>query len=277
MGFMSQATTPRRQADAKVLPSRRAARGLVPALKAIFQYRRAAVLFMALAAHTLFLWMFLASEGLERMAEAGRFTGPPGLDVKAAAYRFASERRHGMAGGWPLYMPGFFAVAIATWLGAGGRPFLRLLVEGVAVMALATCMAVALAPLGTTRVMESFGRLSGLHSEGAPLGSTHVGAGLGLLTLVTWNLFVLAGQRALAGRSLWPLWLPVAPGVLLAVSRPITVDDFVTLWAQRVAQGEGVAVFSLLAVPAATALLVWHQRREERHKRAGSAQGLRDG
>ncbi|MBA3440877.1 MAG: hypothetical protein H0T92_13510 [Pyrinomonadaceae bacterium] len=211
------------------------------------------------AAHTLFLWMFLAAEGLERMAEAGRISGSLAVDTKAIAYGFAAEWRHGMAGGWPLYMPGFFATAIATWVWSCGRPLRRLLAEGITVMALAALTAKLFAHIGTRYIIEAFEHQTNLQCEGVLLGSTVVGSGLGLYTLLTWSTVIIAGQRAVASRSVWPLWLPVVLNVVLAQIRPWTVGDFTELWGRRVLQGDGVAIISLLLVPSAAAFLVWYQ------------------
>ena len=57
--------------------------------------------------------MFFAAATLEQTAELGWISAPPGRDARAVAYEFAARWRHGMAGNSPLYMPGFFAVAIA--------------------------------------------------------------------------------------------------------------------------------------------------------------------
>ena len=59
---------------------------------------------LVVAAQALFLWMFLSADPLEQVAPS------------AAAWRFASDWRHGMAGNSWLYMPGFFATAAALWL-----------------------------------------------------------------------------------------------------------------------------------------------------------------
>lgn len=222
--------------------------------------RRTIMLVLLFVSHTLFLWMFLAAEGLERMAEAARISGTLTLDAKAVAYGFAAKWRHGMAGGWPLYMPGFFATAIATWIWSCGRPLRRrLLAEGITVMALAALTAKLFAPVGTRYIIEAFQHHTNLQCEGVALGSTVVGTGLGLYTLLTWSTGIIASERALASRSVWPLSLPIALNLVLAKVRPWTVGDFTALWWQRVLQGDAVAILSLLLVPGVAAFLVWYQ------------------
>jgi hypothetical protein len=226
-------------------------------------------LLLLFASHTFFLWMFLASEALERTAEAGRFSGCAGCDLQAMASNFAARWRHGMTDGWLLFMPGFFAAAVATWFWSGTRPPQRRFLELAAVMILATVSARLLAPLGSLQVLEGFGRESGFKLLGPPLGSTPTGALLGLLTLATWTAFLLASQQALAKRSLWPMWAPAAFAVILAVARPMTFDDLVLLWARQVMQNRPVALLSLFLVLAVGAVLVAYQLRGEHRSLKG--------
>jgi hypothetical protein len=221
------------------------------------------LLLLLFAAHTLFLWMFIASEGLEQMAEADRISGPQGFDVRAAAYDFAARWRHGMSGRWLLYMPGFFVTAIATWFWSTGRTFRGLLMEAIIIMTLALLGAELLAPAGTAYIVEEFQSQTGLKCHGVSPGSSIVGMAAGLYTLVTWSVFIIASQRALARRSLKPMWVPAVLGLGLGLVREMTVDDFTGLWAQRVLHKDGVAIFSLLLIPILAAFLVWCQLRSD--------------
>lgn len=209
-----------------------------------------ALLFLA---DTLFLWMFLASSGFERVSEA-----------TSAAHEFAARWRHGMSGGWPLYMPGYFLTTVVLWFWSDERSLQRLLVEGLAVLFLSAFATLLLAPAGTDYLIEAFQRQTGLPSGGASPGPTLVGSLRGIFTLAAWSAFIIAGRRALMRRSLLPLGLPLVLGVVLALVRPVsTFNDMIALWGQRIVQGDGVAIFSFLAIPAAAALFVWHQLRRE--------------
>ena len=126
-------------------------------------------------------------------------------------------------------------------------------------MLLAALTAKLLAPIGTRCIIEAFQHQTNLQCEGILLGSTVVGSGLGLYTLLTWCTGVIASERALASRSVWPLWLPIALNLVLAKVRPWTVGDFTALWWQRALHGDGVAILSLLLVPGAAAFLGWYQ------------------
>jgi hypothetical protein len=221
----------------------------------------AAMLLLLCASQTLFLWMFFAAEGLERTALAGGITGPPARDAVAEAHRFAADWRHGMAGGCPLYMPGFFATAVVTWFWAGRKSWRELCAEGFALLSLATLAAALLAPPGTRRVIADFTLQTGLSCPGEQRGYTLVGVLLGVYTLAVWSTFVISSQKALATRSVKPLWLPAALNAVLAVVRPVTVDDFTALWLQRVGGGDATAILSLLLIPCLTALLSWSRWR----------------
>jgi hypothetical protein len=226
--------------------------------------KQIALLLFPFTTFAFFLWMFLATESLERMADAYRISGPQGVDARAIAYEFAAQWRHGMTGGWPLYMPGFFATAIAVWFWTNGQTLHRLISEATGVLLLATLAAKLLAPVGAAYVFELFERQTGLKCEGPPLESTFTGASAGIYTLVTWIAFVITSRRALAGRSFKLLWLPALLCVGLVVVRPMTVDDFTSYWVRQVIQGNGVAIFSLLLVPCVASFLIWRHLMTER-------------
>jgi hypothetical protein len=83
----------------------------------------------------------------------------------------------------------------------------------------------------------------------------------GVLTLIGWNSFLITGQIAIIRKSFRPLLIPAALTAALILTRPFTVDDFTSLWAQRVWQGVPVAIFSALLIPLLSMLLVWTLRR----------------
>ena len=217
----------------------------------------AVMLFALFTAQTLFLWMFFVAGGLERLAELGHIIGPASMNVKATAFDFAARWRHGMAGGWPLYMPGFFFTALALWPRAAGLRLRRVLVECAVTGALAAIAAWSLAPVGASLAMDSFHQETGLRCAGDWPGVPGRVIGQGVFTLISWNSFVLASQLAIIRKSFRPLLVPAALSVVLILIRPFTVDDFTSLWHQRVWQGAPVAIFSALLIPLLSALLVW--------------------
>jgi hypothetical protein len=196
-----------------------------------------------------FLWMFFAAEGLEQMAKAGRIAGSPSADVLLTAYKYAAEWRHGMAGEWPLYMPGFFIAAIAIWRRACQRPWRQLSLEWCALLPLAVVFAMSLSPAGLRILMAGFTEQTGLVIVGEPLFFSSIGVLLGVYTLGVWSTFVVCSHRALVRRTIKPLLLPLILGMILGFVRPVTVGDFTALWLSRVMAGDFVAILSLLLIP----------------------------
>jgi hypothetical protein len=224
----------------------------------------AAMLIALCAAQTLFLWMFFVAGGLERLAELGHIIGPAGMNVKATVFDFAARWRHGMTGGWPLYMPGFFVTAVALWRRAAGLRLRRVVAECALTGALAVIAAWLLAPGGASLALESFHSETGLRCAGNWPGVTGRVVGQGVLTLISWNSFVLTSQLAIIRKSYRPLLVPAALSVVLISIRPFTVDDFIGLWWRRVWQGAPVAIFSALLIPFLSALLGHILRRSRK-------------
>jgi hypothetical protein len=217
----------------------------------------AVMLFALFTAQTLFLWMFFVAGGLERLAELGHIIGPASMNVKATTFDFAARWRHGMAGGWPLYMPGFFFTAVALWSRAAALSLRQAVAECAVTGALAVIVAWLLAPGGASLAMDSFHQETGLRCAGDWPGAPGRVIGQGVFTLISWNSFVLTSQLAIIRKSFRPLLVPAALSVVLILIRPFTVDDFTSLWRQRVWEGSPVAIFSALLIPLLSALLVW--------------------
>jgi hypothetical protein len=209
------------------------------------------------AAQTFFLWMFFVAGGLEQLAELGHISGPAGVNVKAAAFDFAARWRHGMTGGWPLYMPGFFITAVALWCRAAGLSLRRIVAECAVAGVLAVIVAWLLAPGSASLALDAFHTETGLRCAGGWPGVAGRVVGQGVFTLINWNSFILTSQLAIVRKSLRPLFVPAALSGVLILIRPFTVGDFTSLWRQRVWQGDLVAIFSVLLIPLLSALLAW--------------------
>jgi hypothetical protein len=202
-----------------------------------------------------FLWMFVSAEGLVQTAEAGHFVGAAGLDPVAEAGRYAYEWRHGMAGGWPLYVPGFFIVAIATVVWACERSLRSLALRGSIALALALLCAMVLAPLGTRWLIPEFQRDTGLVLTGSPLAAPGRATLPGILTVVSWAGLVVSIQISITRRSIRPLVAPFACYSVLAVIRPGDFGDLVGPWAEALWRGESIAIVSTALIPPVVAIL----------------------
>jgi len=170
---------------------------------------------LVLAAQTLFLWMFLSADPIERLARGD-----------LAVLLFASDWRHGMAGNSWLYMPGFFAVAAAVWLCGRHSPVPAIVTHLSASAAAATFVAAAGSILGARLAADQLLISTGIALGAALPGPSAIGTARGLYTLATWTSFVLACRHALAHRTWRPFIVPAVMSIGLALIRPWMVDDF---------------------------------------------------
>lgn len=212
---------------------------------------RAATLVLLTAGDLAFLWMFLSTDPLLQLAADA--PEPAGMADRARG--FAADWRHGMAGNSWVYMPGFFVTAAALWLHARRAPPRHGTGERLLAGFVALVCAFAGAMPGSCLVARSFVDSTGVALAAPIPAPSAAGAFIGLYTLATWSVFVLACRQALVHRALRPF---VAPAILsggLAVLRPWTVDDFLSHWAAGVSTGNTVAILSLSLVFVLAALL----------------------
>ena len=177
--------------------------------------------------------------------------------MKHLVFDFAARWRHGMTGGWPLYMPGFFVTAIAVWFWAYGLTWRKMVAEYAVITALAIFVAMLLLPSRTGFVVDAFQLQTGLRCEGQGVAIAGRVIGQGVFTLINWSSFVGASQFCLVQKSFRPLLLPAGLSLLLVFIRPFTADEFTTFWFQQIQQGEVVAIFSALLIPLLAVLFVW--------------------
>jgi hypothetical protein len=221
--------------------------------------------FLLFAAYVFFLWMFFAAESVEKLAIHSRpAESAAATTFEQAAFRFAAQWRHGMAGNSPLYMPGFFAVGVLTWLWALGRPLRRLMWEGFVLMVPAACVAALLSPWGAALALQDFERVSGLHNAATFPGISAVGAAQAIYTIVAWSSFVLCLQWSIVKRSVVPLLIPLVLMIILVLIRPWTVSEFVSQWLQETVAGHAAAVFSMAAAGVLfTAMILYQLHRRK--------------
>jgi hypothetical protein len=219
---------------------------------------------LALVGSILFLWMFFAAATLEQTAELGGISAPPGQDARTLAYEFAAKWRHGMAGNSPLFMPGFFASAIAFWFWCGGRSLPRMLAEGAILISVASVCAALLAPFAAARILDDFVAQERVTVSHASSSGTWVASAQGLYSLLTWSTVIIAARWSIRLRSLKPLLIPLALNLVLALVRPWTVADFTSRWMRQTLDGETVAVISFLLVPIISGFLAWVELRSPR-------------
>jgi hypothetical protein len=221
---------------------------------------------LALVACILFLWMFFAASTLERTAELGRISAPPGQDARAVAYEYAAKWRHGMAGNSPVYMPGFFAAAIAIWFWCAGRSLPRMLAEGAILISAAAVCAALLAPFAAPRILADFVAQEGFTVSHSESSGTWLAFAQGIYSLLTWSTVIIASRWSITLRSPKPLLIPLALNLVLAFVRPWTVADFTSRWMSLTLDGVTAAVISFLLVPIMSGFMAWVELRSKRSK-----------
>jgi hypothetical protein len=209
-----------------------------------------------LVAQIVFLATFLAAEPLEILADTGQ------IQARETAYLYASRWRHGMAGNWPMYMPGFFAVAISAWFWALRRTPRQMIQQGLGLMLVALVVALLLQPLGAAAVAGQFQAETGLLTSDALSrlsSNTAIGIFRSVYTLLTFTVGIVSIQIAIDRRRPWPLLLPLVMNLILAAIRPWTVGDFTHHWIRQTLDLNPVATFSLLAAISAAVVMVLGQ------------------
>ena len=166
-----------------------------------------------------------------------------------------------MSGNSPLYMPGFFAAAIAFWFWCGGRSLARMLVEGAILISVASVCAALLAPFAAPRILADFIAQKGVTVSHASSTGTWIAFAQGVYSLLTWSTLIIAARFSIRLRSLKPLLVPLVLNLILALVRPWTVADFTSLWMQQTLNGETVAVRSFLLIPIIAVFMAWAELR----------------
>lgn len=222
----------------------------------------------ALVTWIFFLWMFFAAATLERTADLGWISASADLDARSIAYEFAARWRHGMSGNSPLYMPGFFAVAIATWFWSNQKSLVRMLSEGFTILAVAAVCAAVLAPYSAARIVSDFSEQTGMSISQISKAGTWIARAQGVYSLLTWTTVIISSRWSIRLRSPKPLLIPLVLNFVLAFVRPWTVADFTSQWLKEALDGKPTAVNSFLLVPILSAFLAWVELRRPKQKTA---------
>ena len=227
-----------------------------------------------LLACVFFLWMFFTAATLEHTADLGWIYPSPGRDARAVAFDFAARWRHGMAGNSPIYMPGFFAVAIATWFWSAGKSLRRTIAEGLVLLGAAALCATLLAPYTAPLILSDFVEQEGLNVSRASSAGTWIAWAQGVYSLLTWSTLIIATRWSIKLKSFKPLLVPLILNLILAFVRPWTVADFTSQWVTQALNGEPVAVISFLLIPIISGFMVWVELKPKLQKIAARRRAL---
>jgi hypothetical protein len=186
------------------------------------------------AADCLFLWMFFAAD------KVAASTGEA---------RVAAEWRHGMAGGWPFYMPGFFGLTLAIAWWWRGRTWRRRVIEWTAAFAIAGGVAVMLMPLGVALMLnllsEPAATVEMATTDAAPWSILFRGA----FTVAAWSWFIGLGLHAIDRRRPIALVGALPSFLALHIARSGEAGSLVHAWFERSRTGDPAAWLTLILVP----------------------------
>jgi hypothetical protein len=208
---------------------------------------------LALAlADALFVWMFLSVAGVDVTGNTLVATGHAALGQ--AVQVFAADWRHGLNGHSPLFMPGFFVLTPAVWYWSRGKSIAQLLRGGALALLAGFVLALLAAPLGRAAAARAF--FEEFHFAVQPdFRDVWQAAPIPAFTAICWTVLVVAIRRVITTGVARSLALVVGLYALLGFARHWwSLDHFrkgddVARWETRAAQGDGIAIGSLLAVP----------------------------
>jgi hypothetical protein len=218
-------------------------------------------------ADALFLWMFLSVADIDVTGTNLLAMGHPALGH--AIQVFAADWRHGLNGHSPLFMPGFFVLTPAAWYWSRGQSIAKLIRGGALALFAGLFLALFAAPLGRAAAARAF--FDEFHfTVQSDWRSIWQAAPICAFTAICWTVLVVAIRRAITTGSSRPLALVVGLYALLGFARQWwSVDHFrngddVARWETRAAQGDAVAIGSLVAVPLLGLLLAKTSVRQPR-------------
>jgi hypothetical protein len=203
--------------------------------------------------YILYVWMFVASEGVVLLAKQGACTGP---DV-VVAKQFAGDWRHGLTGHSPLYMPGFFLLAATTWLWANDQRARQLLREALPLLGLALIVGIAFAPIGTEYLVHELEARQAVTCTKATTTDVSLWRLFLCLFTMTSLSIVSAGVNRAVTRGWRVLRIPAVFAVAATALRPPT--RWPVFWARAIAAGDIVAVGSVIFIVTVIGML-WRWR-----------------
>ena len=234
---------------------------------------------LALAlADALFLWMFLSVADVDLAGNTLMATGHSALGH--AVQVFAADWRHGLNGHSPLFMPGFFVLTPAVWYWSREQSIVGLLRGGALALFAGFFLALLVAPLGRAAAADAF--FHEFHFAVQPgFGAVWQDAPICAFTAICWTVLVVAIRRAITSGASRSLALVVVLYALLGFARHwwsldhFNKGDDVARWETRAAQGDGVAIGSLVAVPLLGLVLAKTTVRQPRSHGELSSRGAR--
>ena len=200
-----------------------------------------------------FMWMYFGSKALERTLE------PAGAGAAHAA-EWGYLWRHGMTAGWPLYIPGFFAVGFAIAFWSRGRPLRNVVLGRVAILLSATIVAWPVGAVSREVMARSFEVYSGNDLDQSLLLPPVLSGAIGCLTNLCWSMLVISAQAAISSRSFLPLVVPFCLYAGLAIVRPGDFGELTNPWIDGLGDRDPAAIVSTALLLVLAFVIAWLSR-----------------
>jgi hypothetical protein len=198
-------------------------------------------------AATVFLWMFLASDGVARTVADEQTIGGDSRTRQRVA-DFADNWRHGLVGS-PVFVPGFLLTTAAVALCHRRRPVRTLAAMLGSAMVIGLATAWPLGRVGTEYVAAVVHAKQGIAIAG-PLASGGRGVFAALATFAIFAVLVVTCRHCVRVRDWRPLAIPALGYVGLAALRGggVKFGHLSSIWASRVWDGDATAIVSTIVV-----------------------------
>jgi hypothetical protein len=206
-------------------------------------------------AATVFIWMFLASDGVARTVAEDE-AGGLGPRSRQRVAEFADNWRHGLVGS-PVFVPGFLLTTAAVALCDRRRSVRTVGVMVVSAIVLGLATAWPLGRLGTKYVAGAVHGEAGIAVAG-PLASGGRGVFAAMATFAVFAVLVVTCRHCVRAREWRPLAIPAVAYVGLAALRGggVKFGELSSIWASRAWEGDATAIVSTLVVIALTVVVL---------------------
>jgi len=214
--------------------------------RSVTRWRPFAEWFTLWFAASVFIWMFLASDGIARTV-ADDDIGMATRSRQRVA-EFADNWRHGLVGS-PVFVPGFLLTTAAVALCDRRRSVRTVAAMVVSAIGAGLVTAWPFSRLGTRYVSSSVHADTGIALTGQ---LAHGGRGVfaAMATFAVFALLVVTCRHCVRAHDLRPLALPATAYVALAALRGggVQFGELSSTWAGRVSEGDLTAVVSTAVV-----------------------------
>jgi hypothetical protein len=198
-------------------------------------------------AATVFLWMFLSSDGVARTVSDEQAIGVDSRSRQRVA-EFADNWRHGLVGS-PVFVPGFLLTTAAVAVCHRRRPVRTVAAMVVSAIVIGLATAWPLGRLGTEYVAAVVHAKVGITVAG-PLASGGRGVFAAMATFAVFAVLVVTCRHCVRIRDVRPLAIPALGYVGLAALRGggVKFGHLSSIWASRVWDGDATAIVSTIVV-----------------------------